>query len=251
MNQTQNINTQVNNQNQGLTIKDLSYIIKKHIIPIIAFIVVFTIGGYIVDRVLPPTYKSSGSMMVSYDSSSGAITSDYTFSNYITSTYVAFIKEDAVLDKVSERVGVPTGTLKGKMKVTNTALLINVSYEDSDPDKAMEIANVIIDTAQEVADSTILVEGEEKAVYHLLYDNLKVLTYAKKGGKVSHTTRDLAIGFALGIVLAFIYVVMMESFDNRFKSSEDLERTLGIPVLAGIPEYMFEDEKKGGLIHGK
>ena len=244
--------TDVNvNYNNGITFKDIFFIIRKHILEIIAFLVVFTIGGYVVAKVLPPTYQSKGSMMVSYEGSGNAITSDYTFSNYITSTYVAFIKEDAVLDKVSEKVGISTNDLKKNMSVSNTSLLINVSYKSSDPDEAMLIANTIIDTAQEVADSTEIVNGEEKPVYHLLYDNLKVLTYAKKGKLESHTLKYVAIGFAVGVVLAFAYVVLREYFDTSFKSSEEIERTLGIAVIAGIPDYEFDDEKKVGLKNGK
>lgn len=236
----------VEEESQGLTIKDIFFMVRKHIIAIIVFVVVFTIAGYIATKLLPPTYKSSGSMMVSYESSNGAITSDYTFSNYITTTYVEFIKEDAVLDIVSERTGISTATIKSNMSVSNKSLLITISYKSSDAEEAKMVTNTIIDTAQEVADSTVNVGGEEKPVYHLLYDNLKVLTYAKTGTIQSHTLRNVAIGLAVGVVLAFAYVALRELFDNSFKSSSELERMLGIPVLAGIPEYEFEDEKKAG-----
>ena len=233
-------------ESQGLTIKDIFFIIRKHLIAIIAFIVVCTIAGYVATKLLPPTYKSSGSMMVSYESGGGAITSDYTFSNYITTTYVEFIKEDAVLDIVSEKVGIDTATLKSHMGVSNKSLLITVTYTSADAAEAKLVTNTIIDTAQEVADSTQNVGGVDKPVYHLLYDNLKVLTYAKDGKIQSHTLRNVAIGFAIGLVLAFAYVALRELFDNSFKSSNEIERLLGLPVLAGIPEYEFEDEKKAG-----
>lgn len=233
-------------ESQGLTIKDILFIIRKHLIAIIAFVVVATIAGYIATKLLPPTYKSSGSMMVSYESGGGAITSDYTFSNYITATYVEFIKEDAVLDKVSQKVDIDTATLKSNMSVSNKSLLITISYKSDNAEEAKLVTNTIIDTAQEVADTTENVGGVDKPVYHLLYDNLKVMTYAKDGKIQSHTLRNVAIGFAIGIVLAFAYVALSELFDNSFKSSNEIERLLGIPVLAGIPEYEFEDEKKAG-----
>ena len=55
-----------------------------------------------------------------------------------------------------------------------------------------------------------------------------------------------AIGLGAGVVLAFIYMVIRELSDNTFKSAEEIERLLNIPVLAGIPDYHFDDEKKGG-----
>lgn len=238
-------------QSEGLSLKDIYYIAKKHIIVIAIIIFVCTLAGFIVDRVTPPTYSSRGSMMVSYEGSGTSITTDYNFSNYITETYVEFIKENAVLDKVSEKVNIPVTTIKKQMDVSNKALLISVTYQSSDPDEAKTVANAIMDTAQEVADSVIIVDGNEKPVYHLLYDNLKVLTYAKKGTKKSHLTRDVGLGFAFGLVVAFLYVFLKERFDTRFKSAEEIEKTLGIPVLAGIPNYEFEDEKKVGNHHAR
>ena len=60
------------------------------------------------------------------------------------------------------------------------------------------------------------------------------------------TTKGAAIGAGAGLVLAVIYTVIRELCDNTFKSSEEIERVLNIPVLAGIPDYHFDDEKKGG-----
>ena len=76
--------------------------------------------------------------------------------------------------------------------------------------------------------------------------NLSIIDYAENGTKVSHLLRNTAIGLGAGVVLAFIYVLIRELADNSFKSTEEIERTLNLPVLAGIPDYSFDDEKKGG-----
>ena len=164
----------------------------------------------------------------------------------ISSTYVSVIKEDLVMDKVSEKTGISTGTLKSNTSVSSQSLLISVSYTDSSKERAKEVVQVIIDTAQEVANTTEFVGGEEKPVYHLLYDNLKVFSTAKDAVRVSHAFRDLAIGLGAGFVLAFVYIVIRELSDNTFKSAEEIERMLNMPVLAGIPDYHFDDEMKGG-----
>ena len=233
-------------EQRGLTFKDILYILRKHWIAIVAFIIVGTAGGFVWSRVEKPVYKSSASMLVSYESKNQSVQTDYTFSNYISSTYVSVIKENLVMDKVAEKTGISSGTLKANTSVSAQSLLISVSYTDSDKERAKEVVQVIIDTAQEVANTTEIVNGEEKPVYHLLYDNLKVFSAAKDAVKVSHTLRDLAIGLGAGAVLAFAYVVIRELSDNTFKSSEEIERMLNIPVLAGIPDYHFDDEKKGG-----
>ena len=233
----------VEEESRGLTFKDILFIIRKHWIAILAFLVCCTAAGFIWSRVETPVYQSTGTMLVSYESGSATLTQDYTFSNYISSTYVSFIKEDVVMSKVSEKTNIPAGALKKATTVSNSNLIIKVSYFNSDKDKAQEIAQTIIDTAQEVANS---VKDDGKPVYHLLYENLTPLSAAKAGVKVSHTMRNTAIGLGAGVVLALLYVVIRELSDNTFKSSEEIERTLNLPVLAGIPDYHFEDEKKGG-----
>ena len=86
----------VNEESRGLTFKDILFIIRKHWIAIICFIVACTAAGFIWSKVEPPVYSSTGSMLVSYESGSTTLTQDYTFSNYISSTYVSFIKESDI-----------------------------------------------------------------------------------------------------------------------------------------------------------
>ena len=241
----QRINNTPNQQEEGLTFRKLLSILRRHWIAIVAFLVVGTGAGFVWSRLETPAYTSTGTMLVSYEGNS-SISTDYTFSNYISATYVKIIKEDLIMNKVSEKTSIPTKTLQNNTTVSNNSLVIDVSYTASSKEKAQEVAQIIIETTQEVANTTEIVEGKEKPVYHLLYDNLKVFSAAGEGKKVSHTLRDTAIGLGAGAVVAFLYVLLWELLDNKFRSSEDIERLLNLPVLAGIPEYQFEDEKKGG-----
>ena len=232
----------------GLTFRDIWFIIRKHWIAIVCFIVACTAAGFIWARVAPPVYQSTGTMLVSYESNSTNIAQDYTFSNYISSTYVVFIKEDVVLEKVSEKLDkeFTIKQLRSNTSVKNDSLVLKITFSASNRDTAKKVVQTIIETAQEVADTTNVVEGTEKPVYHLLYDNLKVLSPAKDATRVTHTLRNTAIGGAAGVVLAFLYVLIRELSDHTFKSTDEIERMLNLPVLACIPEYHFDDEKKGG-----
>ena len=238
----------VEEESRGLTFKDILFIIRKHWIAIVCFIVTCTAAGFVWSRVETPTYQSTGTMLVSYESTNQTATQEYQFSNAITNTVVAFIKTNTVLDQVSEQTDISLGALKSNLSVSNSTntLMIKVSYTSSDKEQAKNVVNTIMDVAKKTADTTETVDGKEKPVYHMLYGNLSVIDEAKNGGKVSHTMRNTAIGLGAGVVLALIYVVIRELADNTFKSSEEIERVLNLPVLAGIPEYKFDDEKKGG-----
>lgn len=261
---------QVVEEGRGLTFKDILFIVRKHWIAIIVFIFLGTAAGFTwtkVEQAVKPVYQSTGTMLVSYDSGKDtAITTEYNFSNYITNTYVAFIKEEAVLSKAADKLNenkallnkpieYTAGNLKSNLSVGVNSLILKVSFTASDPDDAKTILQTIIDTASEVADSPKLdeagnpildAEGKPEPKYKFLNGNLTPVSEAKRGRQVSHTTRNTAIGLAAGVAAAFIYVVLRELLDNKFKSSEEVERMLGVPVLAGIPDYHFDDEKKGG-----
>ncbi len=260
---------QVVEEGRGLTFKDILFIIRKHWIAIIVFIFLGTAAGFTwtkVEQAVKPVYQSTGTMLVSYEGGKDtAITTEYNFSNYITNTYVAFIKEEAVLSKAAEKLNANTelnrpmeftaGRLKSNLSVSASSLIMRVSYTANDPDDAKTILQTIIDTASEVADSPKLdeagnpildSEGNPEPKYKFLNGNLTPVSEAKKGKQVSNTLRNTAIGLAAGVVAAFLYVVLRELLDNKFKSSEEVERMLGVPVLAGIPDYHFDDEKKGG-----
>lgn len=260
---------QVVEEGRGLTFKDILFIIRKHWIAIIVFIFLGTAAGFTwtkVEQAVKPVYQSTGTMLVSYEGGKDtAITTEYNFSNYITNTYVAFIKEEAVLSKAAEKLNANTtlnkpieytaSNLKSNLSVSANSLILKVSFTASDADDAKTILQTIIDTASEVADSPKLdeagnpildSEGNPEPKYKFLNGNLTPVSEAKKGKQVSNTLRNTAIGLAAGVVAAFLYVVLRELLDNKFKSSEEIERMLGVPVLAGIPDYHFDDEKKGG-----
>ena len=268
MDEKQNNNVVVE-ESHGLTFKDILFIIRKHWIMIVVLIFLGAAGGFIWARVEVPTYQSTGTMLVSYDSGKDtSIATEYNFSNYITNTYVAFIKEDAVLreaatelnkkvenNEIKKPMNFTAGALKSNLSVSANSLILKVSYTATDPDDAKTIVQTIIDTASQVADSpktdeqgNVILDGEgnPEPKYRFLNGNLTPVSEARRGGKVSHDLRNIAIGLGAGVVLAFGYVVLREMLDNTFKSSEEIERMLNIPVLAGIPEYQFEDEKKGG-----
>lgn len=233
-------------ESRGLTFKDILFIIRKHWIAIVAFLVTCTAAGFIWSRVEPPTYKSTGTIMVSYKGSENtAVTTEYSFSNSITNTVVGFIKTNTVLDQVSAQTNIKRTEISKNLTVTNSTgnLLITVSYTSSDAEQAEKVTNAIMDITVTTANQ---LDGEGKPVYHMLDGNLNVIDRAEKGLKVSHTLRNTAIGGGAGVVLAFLFVLIWELSDNTFKSSEEIERILNIPVLAGIPAYHFDDEKKGG-----
>ncbi|MGU9047077.1 YveK family protein [Clostridium perfringens] len=49
--------------------------------------------------------------------------------------------------------------------------------------------------------------------------------------------RNVFIAFVLGIIIGVVVVLLLEYLDNTFKSREELEKTLELPVIGAIPDY--------------
>ena len=219
---------QVVEEGRGLTFKDILFIIRKHWIAIIVFIFLGTAAGFTwtkVQQAVKPVYQSTGTMLVSYEGGKDtAITTEYNFSNYITNTYVAFIKEEAVLSKAADKLNenkallnkpieYTTSNLKSNLSVSANSLILKVSFTASDADDAKTILQTIIDIASEVADSPKLddqgnpildSEGNPEPKYKFLNGNLTPVSEAKQGKQVSNTFRNTVIGFGAGVIAALL-----------------------------------------------
>ena len=245
---------QVVEESRGLTFKDILFILRKSWIAIVCFIVAGAIGGFVWSKVqqsVAPVYQSSGVIMVSPEGTTNQTSSaDYTLSNNLTNTVVAFIKTNAVLDNVrnNQELQAQGYIFKGsKLSVSNTTgnLMISIKYSSKTPEESKTMVNAVMNAACEEADR-MKEDNPTQPVYHMLHGNLNIVDTAKVGTKISNTKKDLLLGFGAGVVVAFLFVVIRELSDNTYKSTEEIERTLNLPVLAGIPDYHFDDEKERG-----
>jgi Mrp family chromosome partitioning ATPase len=59
--------------------------------------------------------------------------------------------------------------------------------------------------------------------------------------------RNLALGLVVGLVIGLGLAFLAESFDRRVRADDEIERELGLPVLARLPEFPAR-ETRGGAI---
>ena len=61
--------------------------------------------------------------------------------------------------------------------------------------------------------------------------------------------KDVIMFAAIGLVIAFAYVIVDNMLDTTVKTEDDVERLVGLPVLASIPMYdpsEVQRSKRGG-----
>ncbi len=250
-------------QEDGLSLRDIFFIIRKHLIAIFCILICFTAFGYGYSKLQPKEYRSTGTMLVSLDdNSSTSTTSRYQFSTYISDTFVSFLSLDVVLTEASnelkgENVTISPREIKKGMSASliNDTLFIGVSYISQDAELSPKVVDAVMNAAIKISNEyrvdeqgNVVTDKDGNPVYKyiLLKNNLAVMDEAKKSTLVSHTMKNMVIFFAVGLVIAVAYVSLREIFDTSFKSKSEVERYLGIPVLAGVPCYELKDEEKGG-----
>lgn len=55
-----------------------------------------------------------------------------------------------------------------------------------------------------------------------------------------HTTRNAAIGLIIGAVIAMLIIFLVNLFDTRVKSKDELMSKYGLPIIGEIPSLDFE-----------
>lgn len=223
-------------QEDVIDLRELLFIIRKHIKSIIIIPVIFAIIGACVSIFLiKPTYESTTTLMVNKDklAQQGLTMEDINFGRQIIYTYAEIAKSNAVMDKVKSDLNIEE----------NKKLNVSVS-----PLKDTQILNIKVVSkdpvfAQEVADS-VAKNFSHEIVRIAKVDNVQIVDKAQvpekpiKPNKVLNTI----VSGMLGLFLVVGIVFVREMMDNTIKSDKDVQKYLELNVIGMIPKYETGEE---------
>lgn len=208
-------------------------------VSIVIIILLCIVAGYVYTTFfVSPVYKATSTAILTNNTEgeegkSAVTQTEVTLNNSLLSTYRGIATSDSVVSKVISNLGlkISADTLKNEISVTSATntQIIQITVENADPSLAAKIANEIRQVFTErVAE---------------LYDmqNIKQLDDAKvptAPSNINHS-KDIVMFAAIGIVIAILYVVIANLLDNTVKSSSDIEKAVGLNVIAEIPVYEF------------
>ena len=113
-----------------------------------------------------------------------------------------------------------------KVAPSDDTQVIEISYIDSDKYIAKNlveaISNEFIKQAQE-----LIPNGKVQVI-----ESVKLPEKPVSPNKV----KNIAIAVALGLIIGIGIAVVLEFTNNTFKSKEELEKALGVPVIGTIPD---------------
>ena len=164
----------------------------------------------------------------------------------LTKDYAELISSRYVLEKVVEELSLEDMEYEDLMKKVsvNTPVdtrVVSITVEHTNPEQAMRIANCIREVAGEHIQNVMDIE----AVNVVETANMPA---EKSGPSVLKWT--LAGGIA-GAFLACAVILIIFLLDDTIKSSEDVEKYLGISTLAMIPAITEDNTAKKRKIKRK
>ena len=202
-------------------------------------LVCFAISKFI----LTPTYKSTTKIYILNKSESQSVTySDVQMGTQLTKDYAELISSRYVLEEVIQILSLEEDydELRDMVSVDTPAdtRIVSITVENTDPVQAMNIANCIREAASNHIQNVMDIEA---------VNVVETANMPMEKASPSVTMWTLA-GGAIGVFLLCVIILIQYLLDDTIKSSEDVEKYLGLSTLALIPvmeEGNGKKKKKG------
>ena len=238
---------------EELDLKELFEIFWSKKVQIILIVLIFAVIGVIYTMgFVTPVYTSSTTLVLatsngenqsSTNTTNSITTTDITLNSKLVSTYSVLVRSKDVLGQVISNLGIDISWENLKNNVTVSSVedteVLEIAVTNENPQYAADIANEIAKVfSDKVAE-----------IYNI--NNVHIVDEAETPtgpSNVNHT-KDVIIFAFIGVVVAVIYVLIANMLDTTIKTADDIERLYKLPVLASIPIYgadMQKKKKKGG-----
>ena len=213
----------------------LIFLLSKLWLIVLVGILTAAIGFGLSSFVIPPTYESTSKIYILNKQQENTVTySDVQLGTQLTKDYAQLIKSRLVLEKVIEelnlaelREGIDYDSMLDKVEVTTPTdtRILYITVTDTDPVLAMEMANSVREEASIHIKNVMDIE----AVNVVETANLPM---EKAGPSVMKWTM---LGGCVGAFFVMAILLITFFLDDTIKTSDDVEKYLGLSTLAMIP----------------
>ena len=177
-----------------------------------------------------PQYQSTTKVYILNKQNSDTVTySDVQLSSTLSKDYEQLVTSRYVIEGVISKLNLDEtyDSLVGRVTATNEneTRIIAITVTDTEPEQAQKIANAIRDLAAQHITQVMDIEAVN------VVDNAN-LPDAPVSPSIPKWT---VIAAAIGIIVSIAVIVIQHLLDDSIKSSEDIEKYLGMSTLALIP----------------
>lgn len=211
---------------------------KRWVIVLILPIIAALTSGVISFYIIKPVYQASTTLIVGKKAAESGLAATQMLDNNVllanqqlAKTYATIAQSRTVEQNVIKALGLSLTVeeLDRMISITQvkTTEILDIQVTNTNPELAASIANTM---SQEFSKAVI----EIKKV-----DSVSIVDPAVTPAKPvkPNKTLNVLIAFVVGLMASVGLVFLLEYMDNTVKTSEDIEKLLGIPVLGVIPNY--------------
>ena len=203
-------------------------------LPILAAAIAYGVSTYF----FTPEYESSSTLLVlpftETIEGTGVIRHDVASTRQVVESCKELTLSMESLQRVIGELSLPytAEVLRLKIKI-DVADVTTITVSDPIPSRAYEIANHVTGVMMEYITDTARL------------DNVQLLNPAQMPTRPvnQRTTLNMAVAFVLAMMIAVALAFLFEHLDNTIKTSDDVQKYLGVPVLGVIPEFEEEDRR--------
>ena len=226
-----------------ITVEGVLEILLRRVSAIILVTVVITGSALGFSLNQTPTYVASVKMLVSQKSPGGPnLSGDIAGLQEVALTVARAVDTEPVAQGVVEQLNQPE--LSAGEVLANTSvepdpgtMFINVSYKDSEPQRAQLIANTIAEMSSQKISDVML--GANPIVVRI-WQPATLPENPVSPNPVRNGIIALLLGGILGVGLAFL----LEYVDDSWNSPEEVEEVTGVPTFGVIPAFAISASKR-------
>lgn len=219
------------NEEMQIDLLELAYALKKKLWLIILGLIAGALGAGIYSKaVITPVYTSTAMVYVLSKETTLTSLADLQIGSQLTKDYSVLVTSRPVLSQVIEKqnLNMSVGELKSKISISNPSdtRVLSITISDTDPIRAQALAEEVARTSSDyIGDIMEMVPPKiiEEGVPAAYPSSPNVKKNAAMGG--------LAVAVVISGVIC-LQVIM----DDTIKTEEDVEKYLGMSVLASVPD---------------
>ena len=233
---------------ENINISEILDALKKRWKIILGITLAFTIiAGIISFFVISPKYEVTTKLFIGKENKKAQEynSSDVMMYQKLLTTYAEVAQTDDLMNSALKKANIntPVNKIKPGLKVTarQDTQILEISYTGKDPSEDVNIVKNLTDEFIKEA-KKLIPSGNIQVVEKAAYPDKPVSPNKKL---------NILIAFVLGLMVSVGLSLLLEFMDNTFKSKEEVEKALDLPVLGTIPELSSEDGIERRRKHGK
>lgn len=239
------------NSTRQITLTDLWELLLRRIVVIVLVAAIVTGGVFVLDKLtFDPEYSSTATLYIMRqtgegNTSSGEAASELTLAQRLVYDCNYFLKSRTVLGTVIEELELDMSYAElysriSSVNPTNTRVL-EITVKGDSPEQAKAIVDLICDI------------GPVKVEEAMGFSHVNLYEYGTLPTTPSNSANILKypiVAVAAAVVVYAVYLLMF-ILDDRIRTDEDVEKLLGLSILAEIPTRGGSGKKQYGYYSGK